>query len=223
MADRRPRDLSDEELLGLLAQTLAPPGSEPSARSVAEIRMAVRTMRPDGPRPGPRRPTWGRSWWAPVVVVGGLVTGVGSAYAAGVPVQKPFRALAAEAGLSQAPAQAQQPARPIDTRRGHRGDGSAGHSFEHGPPASNAVSFDDPFWSLGHDLFVPMSGGSTFAASAAPRTSEPNPVVRDEVRGHGAQSRYHRVAPTTRTRHSKDGGRGHRRRARHPWTTEKTT
>ena len=127
MPERQISDLSDDALLGLLAQALSPRGAEPLARSVSQIRaLAAKTIPSDGRRAAVLRWRHRAGWWAPVILLGATATGVGSAYAAGVPVERPFRALASDIGLSAVPAGADQQGEVGGARHGHGGAASHG-------------------------------------------------------------------------------------------------
>jgi len=90
---------SDPQLLEALGRCLRGARVEPPAESVVEVRAradALARTRVVGSR---RRFSWGRSWWAPVIVAGTVTVGAGSAFAAGVPVPKQVRDFAADIGL----------------------------------------------------------------------------------------------------------------------------
>jgi hypothetical protein len=97
-------ELSDDQLIGLLAASLSP-SRPPTPEGLAEVRRRAAQRRNEGRFAGGRSRSkrYRRAWLVPVVAFGVVVAGAGSAFAAGVPVTVPFHALASALGLQSKP------------------------------------------------------------------------------------------------------------------------
>ena len=94
----RPSSMGDDQLLAALGATLAPAQLDPPAASMARLRHDFR-----GAAPIPGRVSWGGRLHRPVAVgaavLGTVVVGAGTAFAAGVPMPTAVRTIAYDVGL----------------------------------------------------------------------------------------------------------------------------
>lgn len=99
MYKHSPGRLSDDEMLALL-KSVAPARREPSEEGVRKVLMLV-SNRADAPLPFrvPRFAKRHRALFIVGAIAGTVLVGGGSAFAAGVPVPEPLRALAVHLGL----------------------------------------------------------------------------------------------------------------------------